>query len=257
MAMDAAEWVWETHNAYVDFLGVVGPPGAVNLRVGRYYIPFGLNVATDTHGTLLQLSNDRVFGTDRDGQALAYGSVGAFDYWAGYLTGAGPDLTLDGQAGLAAARIGLGSGFLFEHALEGGLSGAWGERLDPHREPRAPIRAWRAGADARRRWDTSAGPLTLTGEAAVGEDDGAPLRSGLAQAEWRSPGRRGGAAAQYAYFSLDAPHASLGRRTGWVVTHYFRNAADNASLHWLAVGLDWSIGSPDDARVALQYYRYW
>ncbi len=264
MAMDAAERVWETHNAYVDIVGVYGAPGVFNLRVGRFYIPFGLNIATDTHGTLLQLSNDRVFGTDRDGQLLAFGSVGALDYWAGYLFGAGPDLTLDGQSGLAAARIGLGSGFLYEHGLEGGLSAAWGERLDPHHPPHGPIRTWRAGADARQRWDSAAGPATIAVEAAIGADEGASLRSGLIQAEWRSPSRRWGVAAQYAYLTRDTVREGrasvLERSAGMVFSRYFRNDPGNAHLHWLAVGVERPVGVPEDAsgtRVALQYYRYW
>jgi hypothetical protein len=30
------------------------------------YLPFGLNLQTDTHATLQQLSNDRNFGFERD-----------------------------------------------------------------------------------------------------------------------------------------------------------------------------------------------
>ena len=66
MGMDAERWTYETHNAYAEFYNLLGDPGRFSLRAGRYYLPFGLNAQTDTHGTLLQLSNERLFGADRD-----------------------------------------------------------------------------------------------------------------------------------------------------------------------------------------------
>ena len=67
MAADSGPWEYETHNAYLDLYNVLGAPGRVNLRAGHFYQPFGLNTQTDTHGTLLQLSNERVFGSEREG----------------------------------------------------------------------------------------------------------------------------------------------------------------------------------------------
>ncbi|MEK6632822.1 MAG: hypothetical protein AABY94_05850, partial [Nitrospirota bacterium] len=69
-------WAFEYHNAYLDLYNVLNPllsdeqrsatVGHFNLRAGRFYVPFGLNLQTDTHGTVLQLSNDRNFGFERD-----------------------------------------------------------------------------------------------------------------------------------------------------------------------------------------------
>ena len=88
MGMDAGTWEYETHNAYAEFYNLFGTPGRFNLRAGRFYLPFGLNGQTDTHGTLLQLSNDRVFGTERDWQVTAYGNATEhLDYMAGYVLG--------------------------------------------------------------------------------------------------------------------------------------------------------------------------
>lgn len=123
MGMDAEGWKYETHNAYAEFYNLLGEPG-------RFYVPFGLNYATDTHGTLLQLSNDRVFGADRDWQLTAYGNATKhLDYAMGYVLGSGPDQKLDGQSGLVVGRLGLGNSMLFEHGLEGGVSAAAGERV--------------------------------------------------------------------------------------------------------------------------------
>ena len=265
MGMDAERWTYETHNAYAEFYNVLGAPGRFNLRAGRYYLPFGLNSQTDTHGTLLQLSNDRVFGADRDWQVTAYGSASEhLDYLVGYVFGAGPDQKLDGQTGLAVGRLGLNSDYLYARGLEAGVSGAFGERLDPHAGIDGPIRTWRLGADLRQRIDTDLGPFTLTGEAAAGEDEEATVWSGLAQVDWLLPSRRWGAAAQYFYFERESTGHGHGggidERASATLTRYFRNDVGNAALHWIALGLERQLQAPegDGETVAMvQYYRYW
>lgn len=153
MGMDADPWTYETHNAYADVYNLLGAPGRFNLRAGRFYLPFGLNSQTDTHGTLLQLSNDRLFGADRDWQLTAFGNATEhLDYMAGYVLGTGPDQKLDGQSGMAVGRVGLNNAFLFERGLEGGVSAAFGERIDPHAGIEGAIRTWRLGADVRHGW---------------------------------------------------------------------------------------------------------
>lgn len=265
MGVDPSTWEYETHNAYVECYQLLGAPGRFNLRAGRFYLPFGLNAQTDTHGTLLQMSNDRVFGTDRDWQLTAYGNATEhLDYMAGYVFGAGPDQKFDGQAGMAVGRLGLGSAVLFEQGLEGGLSGAYGERLDPHAAGAGAVATWRAGADLRQRLDSARGPFTLAGEAAAGEDEHAPVWSGLAQADWLHPGRRWGAAAQYFHFRRTdgaAGHAgATDQRASFVLTRYFRNDVANTALHWVALALEQPIRTPedgDDTLLTVQYYRYW
>ena len=265
MGMDAEQWTYETHNAYAEFYNLLGDPGRFSLRAGRYYLPFGLNSQTDTHGTLLQLSNDRLFGADRDWQVTAYGNASEhLDYLAGYVFGAGPDQKLDGQAGMAVGRIGLNSDYLYARGLEAGVSGAFGERADPHAGIDGPISTWRLGADLRKRLDSGIGPFTLTGEAAAGEDEEATVWSGLAQADWLLPSRRWGAAAQYFYFEREPARDGHGRgideRASVVATRYFRNDVGNAELHWIALGLEEQIQAPEggeDTILLVQYYRYW
>jgi len=262
MGMDAERWTYETHNAYAEFYNVLGSPGRFSLRAGRYYLPFGLNSQTDTHGTLLQLSNDRLFGADRDWQVTAYGNASEhLDYLAGYVFGAGPDQKLDGQAGMAVGRIGLNGDYLYARGLEAGVSGAFGERLDPHAGIDGPFRTWRLGADLRKRLDSEIGPFTLTGEAAAGEDEEATVWSGLAQIDWLHPGRRWGLAAQYSLLDREAPGPnSTDERASVVATRYFRNDVGNAALHWIALGLEEQIQAPEggeDTFLLAQYYRYW
>jgi len=295
MGHDASPWEYETHNAYLDFYNLFGGPGRFNLRCGYFYQPFGLNQQTDTHGTILQLSNDRLFGSDRDGQAILYGTLtDDLDYTVGYLLGAGPDFKLAGQTGMGIARVALNSDWLFRRGLEVGMSVAAGERVSEYdrmrmessvtnnpamaRRADTPARnamagsmigndplitTFRAGLDVRKRMDSTIGPFTLTGEAAMGTDDGDPILSGLTQADWLNPGRRWGVAAHVQYFrregSEEHDHAEESRAT-FVLTRYFRNDVGNASLHWVALAVAQDLqpsDGPDDTLAMVHYYRYW
>lgn len=270
MGRGASPWEYETHNAYADFYTVCGEPGRYNFRAGYFYQPFGLNTQTDTHGTLLQLSNERVFGSDRDWQGILHGSFfGPLDYQVGYLLGAGPNHEYRGQSGLGVARLALNNEWLFQQGLEGGLSVAAGERVDPHvvrisRGPEEPVvRTQRIGLDARRRLDTDSGPFTLTAEGAFGTDEGEPMVSAMTQLDWLNPGRRWGAACQYYYFRQEGGR-TIGAMTEDSVmatlTRYFRNDVGNANLHWLALGVEHPLRNEDrtaDPVLMIQYYYYW
>jgi hypothetical protein len=275
MGREAAQWEYETHNAYVDLYNVFGEPGRFNLRGGYFYQPFGLNQQTDTHGTLLQLPNDRVFGSERDWQAAAYGTLTEdLDYTAGYLLGAGPDFDVEGQAGMGVVRVALNNDWLFRHGLEGGVGLAGGERVDEDAVMRSRsvardtqgepvVGTWRVGADLRKRIDSGIGPFTLTAEVAAGEDENDTILSGLAQADWLHPSRRVGSAAQYQHFRQDVGAEAedfTDERVSGVVTYYLRNDVGNASLHWVALAVERQVrqtDGPDDTLLMVQYYRYW
>ncbi|MEI7902666.1 MAG: hypothetical protein WCK89_20640 [bacterium] len=274
MGRDASQWEYETHNAYADFYNLFGEPGRFNLRAGYFYQPFGLNQQTDTHGTLLQLSNDRLFGSDRDWQTTLYGSLTEeLDYMVGYLLGSGSDFTMEGQTGMGVARVALNNDWLFDHGLEGGVSYAAGERVDEHALMRSwsvcqatrgdpVISTWRAGVDVRKRIDSNVGPFTLTGETAMGADEEDPLLSGLIQADWLNPGRRWGAAVQAWQFWQDVSDRGedvTDSRATLALTRYFRNDVGNANLHWIAWAVEQQLrqtDGPEDTLVMLQYYRY-
>src|SRR5579883_543698 len=111
-------WAFEYHNFYLDLYNVANPLlsdrarsrnlGRFNFRAGHFYVPFGLNLQTDTHGSLLQLSNGDNFGFDRDWYAGFWGSINRHvNYDAYYMAGSGYDLTFRGQRGLAAVRLSL------------------------------------------------------------------------------------------------------------------------------------------------------
>jgi hypothetical protein len=275
MSREGSQWEYETHNAYLDVYNLFSEPGRFNLRAGYFYQPFGLSQQTDTHGTLLQLSNDRLFGMERDWQTTLYGTLNDnLDYTVGYLLGAGPDFNLEGQTGMGVARVTLNNDWLFKHGLEGGVSVAAGQRVDEFAVERSRsvsratggdpvVSAWRLGLDARKRIDSAVGPFTLTGETALGEDENDPLLSGLAQAGWLNPGRRWGTAVQYQHLWQDVGEGGedfTDARASAVGTYYFRNDVGNANLHWIALGVERRVRQtdvPEDTLLILQYYRYW
>ncbi|NLB65002.1 MAG: hypothetical protein GX803_00830 [Lentisphaerae bacterium] len=262
MAKDGQAWTYETHNAYVELYNLLGSSGRLHLRLGRYDLPFGLDSQTDTHGTLWQFSNHRLFGAGHDWQATAFGKATEhLDYQLGYLLGAGPNDRLNGQHGMLAGRLGLANTFLFAHGLEAGLSAAWGRRLDPHTGTRDPVSTWRLGLDARKRMDSPTGPFTMTLEAAVGEDEDDAIWSSLVQVDWLNPGRRWGALAQYVWLQRDTqPSRATDQRASAMLTRYFRNEVASSTLHWVALAVEHQLDTPhrgEDTLVTAQYYRFW
>ena len=257
-------WWFEYHNAYLDLYNALDPVlseeqqgrqvGRFNVRMGRFYAPFGLNLQTDTHGTILQLSNEQNFGFERDWYAGLWGSANdSVNYDAYYLAGSGYYPQWEGQKGLAALRLSLANRFSSEYGLEGGVSGLTGERLVEHR----PLATRRAGIDGRWRHGVPAGLFTGTAELSGGRDN-AGVVTQLYQAEYLHHSRRWSIATQYRRFWK----AGLGTDASVIgeLSWYFRNDVGNSNLHWVKLSVErkqQASTAPRDAIVALQYYRYW
>ena len=139
-------WTLEYHNLYLDVYNMWNPllaqeqrrktTGKFNVRAGGFYVPFGLNLQTDTQGTVLQLSNEENFGFERDWYTGLWGSLNRHvDYNLHYLAGSGYDLEYKGQSGLGALRLSLANRYGAEHGVEGGVSFLGGERLAPSMSP--------------------------------------------------------------------------------------------------------------------------
>lgn len=249
------DWEFEWHNAYADVYSLAGPPGAVNARAGRFYLPLGLNLQTDTHGTLLQLSNERSLGYERDWYAGLWGALGeraSYDVY--YMAGSGYEPEWRGQSGLGAARVSLSPSWLYEHGLEGGVAFLGGERLDMMKMPLATTRA---GLDARLRRPGPGGSWTWTSEAAGGRDGSDGVFTQLHQLDFLRGSRRWGLSAQYWRKRLGAGgDSSIIGEARW----YLRNDPASSSLHWLALAVEHRLERPaaQGAHVGtLQYYRYW
>jgi hypothetical protein len=297
MGMDAKPWKYETHNAYADFYNVFGAPGIFNIRAGYFYQPFGLIQQTDTHGTLLQLSNDQVFGTERDMQIVMYGTLNAaLDYQFGYLFGLGPDEKFAGQTGMLVSRVALNNDWLFDYGLEGGISFAFGERMVSRHMSKSmrpslmdaidffrssptledwferyvdyrlmrlnfdPVKTMRFGADARKRLASGIGPFTVTIETAAGTDNGDLVLSGLAQTDWLNPRRRWGVAAQIYGLKKQSEginEAMSDTTASFVITRYFRNDVGNAGLHWVALAIEQPVHRSDGSEAPLFMLQYY
>lgn len=292
---DREGWFLEYHNLYWDFYNIFNPllndeargrhVGRFNFRVGRFYLPFGLNLQTDTHGTLLQLSNERNFGFERDWYAGFWGSINAdLNYDLYYLLGSGYDIAFEGQQGLIGTRLSLSNRFLNDYGVEGGLSLLSGQRLSEHALERSPsvallsnddgiIDTLRYGGDLRWRHPVPTGSITLTTELSAGRDERDDVFTQLCQADYLTVNRRFGASVQYRRFNQDIQggaferanaHAWHGGKTDASVigelTWYFRNDPGNANLHWIKLNIERETetqSGPRDTIITLQYYRYW
>jgi hypothetical protein len=259
-------WSFEYHNLYMDFYNVFNPAmsdraksanvGRFNFRAGRFYVPFGLNLQTDTHGTLLQLSNESNFGFERDWYAGFWGSLNRhLNYDAYYLAGSGYDLKFKGQGGLGAVRISLSNKYSSDYGLEGGVSAMAGSRLAG--AERVPLGTGRFGADARYRHTAPRGLLTFTTELSGGRDAADAVFSQLHEAEYLHNSRRWGLATQFRRLRNDG----LGTNTSIIgeFSWYFRNDVGNSNMHWIKLNVERRLQSfmgPPHTVAALQYYFY-
>lgn len=272
-------WAFEYHNAYLDLYNVLNPllsdeqrsdtVGRFNLRAGRFYVPFGLNLQTDTHGTVLQLSNDRNFGFERDWYTGFWGAINSHvNYDVYYLAGSGYDLKFKGQSGLGAIRLSLANKYSYEYGLEGGLSILGGERLSPdavkRRQPLGVeagtenrVDTKRVGLDGRYRQTVPTGLLTVTSELSGGRDLSSNLFTQLYQAEYLRASRQWGVSAQYRRFQQEGlgADASIIGEVSW----YFRNDIGNSNLHWIKLNVERQLEQmqgPQSTIATLQYYFY-
>jgi len=287
------DWFLEYHNLYFDdfdaldsFLSPEARArhlGRFNFRAGRFYLPSGINLQTDTHGTLLQLSNERNFGFERDWYAGFWGAVSpSLNYDLYGMAGSGYDLRLEGQKGLLGFRLSLANKYLFDSGWEGGISLITGERISKHALMRSPsvmaladsgrfIETRRVGVDARHSRPVSRGTLTMTGEWSAGRDEEDHLFTQLYQMDFLRRDRKLGYSLQYRRFRQEIGPGPMPAMVDQVpgpddasligeVTWYFRNDIGNANLHWLKLNVERQFerqtGKPG-VLTAIQYYRYW
>ncbi len=264
-----AGWAFEYHNAYLDLYNVLNPflgsgqkgkqLGRFNLRAGRFYMPFGLNLQTDTHGTVLQLSNERNFGFERDWYTGLWGTLNKhLNYDAYYVVGSGYDLAFRGQSGLGALRVSMANQYSSRYGLEGGVSVIGGERLGMYPMNRKAIETKRIGVDGRYRHAVRTGLVTFTEELSGGQDAKQSVNMQLHQAEYLHASRRWGVASQYRRYSQDGAggDASLLGEFTW----YFRNDVGNSNLHWIKFNVERRLermqASSPKTVFTLQYYFY-
>jgi hypothetical protein len=234
-----------------------------------------MNLQTDTHGTLLQLSNDRNFGFERDWYAGFWGSVSPdFNYDVYYLLGSGYPIAFRGQSGMLGARLSLANAWRNDYGIEGGIAVMRGERLDKHAVERSPTLAaeaddgrvvdtLRVGLDARYSLPTSEGSFTFAAELSVGRDESDDIFTQLYQADYLSLERRWGASLQYRRFWQDLSGTGMNNADTslvYEIAWYFRNDLAGASLHSLRFNVEQQLERQMGNKatvVSFQYYLYW
>lgn len=278
-------WFAEYHNVYADLYNISNPilsdtqrsaaAGHVNFRLGRFYLPFGLNLQTDTHGTVLQLSNEQNFGFERDWHAGFWGSISPkLNYDLYYLLGSGYDPSFAGQDGLVGSRVSLSNYYLNEFGLEGGIAVLAGQRQANHSMAMGDdaldatnrddfIRTHRYGVDARYTHLIPSGSLRGSTEISFGDDQSRDVLSQLYQVDYLNTSRRWGLSSQYRRFYSNQDESTNGHVNSSIigeVTWFFRNDIGNAVLHWVKLNVERQLDRMEGQNgtvTTVQYYYYW
>ena len=281
-------WFFEYHNAYFDLYNILNPLlddqqrgsviGNFNFRIGRFYLPFGINLQTDTHGTLLQLSNERNFGFERDWYAGFWGSINRdLNYDLYYMLGAGYDPSFKGQDGLLGGRVSLADAYLNDFGLQGGVSVLAGQRRSGHALDRSVavsraatdgefIQTKRFGVDTRYTHLVPSGSLTGTVELSTGKDESEVVFTHLSQLEYLNRSRKWGIGSQYRRFhqNISQPSPTVTNEADSSVigelTWFFRNDIGNTNLHWIKFNIEKQLERMEGklgAVTTIQYYHYW
>ncbi|MBF0407373.1 MAG: hypothetical protein HQM10_08465 [Candidatus Riflebacteria bacterium] len=284
---------FEYHNAYLDLFNALDSfqnensrkknLGRFNARIGRFYLPFGLNLQTDTHATLMQLSNDQNFGFERDWYGGFWGKVSpSFNYDLYYMLGSGYEPISHDQRGLIGSRVSLSNRYLFENGIEGGLSILSGERISKHAVMRSPgvsmrakkdvVETLRYGADFRLTKSVINGTVTYTTELSTGKDEEDDIFTQLYQLDYLKNSRRWGCSLQYRRFEQDInlmtgvmmpENMNYGKADSSLIaeySRYFRYSPGNDNLHWVKFNVEKHLERVMDKKntiFSIQYYRYW
>ncbi len=278
-----SRWEMETHNFYLDVYQALDSfmtkterarnIGRFNLRIGRFYLPLGLNLQTDTHATLLHLSNEQHLGYDRD---WLIGFYGAFNenlkYDLYFMLGSGHDAVLKEQKGLIGGRISLAGKFLYEQGYEAGVSFITGERLSHSHPKNKHIQTSRAAFDVRYTKPLTNGTLKSLAEIYHGKDNFQTVSSFLGQVELLTSDRKHGYALQFRHFDRHGQKPDAGGMihatakdgidswSGLEYTRYLHNDLMGNQLEWIKFLIEKPLKSRtgfEDLQVTVQYYSYW
>jgi hypothetical protein len=162
----------ELHNAYLRMR--VAPP-MCNVRVGHFYVPFGIQPWIDTHGTLLQGPAAGFVGFERDWGIAVDGQNDLLEYELGLTRGSGLDYFTRRNNFIVSGKVSTPR--VGEHLNEWmGLSYLLGRIYDPMAARRLRgidvypksnvISKWRVGLDAQK----YIGPARIRFEISGGRD---------------------------------------------------------------------------------------
>ena len=149
--------------------------GRLNLRVGHFEIPYGLEVPISTNGTLYQLMTGSNLGIKVDWGVGLNGTFPAFDYEVTLSRGSGVEYSDSGQPFVVAGRVGVPMS-----RVTLGVSGFHGQVLGGGG---AITTRTRFGPDIQ----MQAGPFGMLAEISVGEDEAQEVVNTYTELNWTTP----------------------------------------------------------------------
>ena len=185
---------WTYVYRIVNFNYSLLPRGRMNLRLGHFEIPIGLEHPIDTNGTVRDYTHGRNIGLKADWGASLNGILSGAEYEISITRGSGNSWETEGDPYIAAGRIGTPA----YRNVVWGVSALSGDVFD-HGNPGQTIEQKRVGADAQ--WYVD--QFGLLGEVSVGERNGE--RTGIGLVELNRTANSGAwmAYLQWIYSTLD------------------------------------------------------
>jgi len=169
---DDWELIWRIANVNFKLL----QDGALNLRVGHFELPYGLEQTINTNGTLRDYTHGGNFGLKADWGATVNGDLAALEYEFAWSRGSGNEYRDDGGSGVLSGRLGTPR----DGAEVFGLSFVDGE----FQTPGGIVPRTRLGLDAQ----VYRGPMGFFAEFSTGKDnDSVDITRGLGEVNWRNP----------------------------------------------------------------------
>ncbi len=177
-----------------NFNYALAPRGRMNLKVGHFEIPMGLEHTINTNGTLLDYTHGRNIGVKADWGASLNGVLPGLEYEVSLTRGSGNSWETDGDPYIAAARIGTPS----YRNIVWGVSAMSGD-VYVHNSNGQTVERQRVGADVQ--WYVN--QFGLLGEVSVGEQNGESTSTGLVELNRTSNGGSWKAYLQWIYTTLN------------------------------------------------------
>lgn len=175
---DDDSWALITRITNFNYTGLSN--GQFNIKVGHFEIPYGVEGAINSNGTLRQLLTVPNLGIKGDWGVTINGVLEHFRYEVSLSRGSGFEIRDDGDPFIVAGRIGTPTdteGFV--GVPDYGISFFHGKVFGP---PDPPKRT-RIGLDGQ--WYF--GPIGIMAEVSVGRDDDTEVVNALAEVNWQNP----------------------------------------------------------------------
>ena len=238
------EFVYRIFNFNYNLL----PRGYMNIRVGHFEVPYGIEHTINTNGTLRDYTSGRNLGVKADWGSTINGNLPRFEYEIAVSRGSGNNWETRGDPYIYAGRIGTHR----DNNFVVGLSVMSGDVYDPS-SPTYVIDRDRYGLDFQ--WYT--GSWGVFGEYSIGDDESLDISNGLFEINRRS--QDGGLLiySQLIRFATETPAGGWNRALSvnlgakWDLNRYWDLSAQ------LAVDIDTYSNAPESEVLAVQArYRF-